>query len=406
MSILIVDPNLRELTRLKSEIESIGYETVVATESVREALACYGVDCLGKVPSSVELILMDLSLADAEESGSRTGPRPSASTGRAVLLGLVDQNDPAGIKRAAEAGALDVICRPVLKAELLMRIRSALALKAEREATATARAAIPAEMAGKATESGQGISHNTEVLSLASHELKTPLANISGFVDVILLDWERHGPPSEKQQRQLEAVQRNGFRMDALVNDIMAMAHIESGTLELSPTDLDLTYELETVFGYIQCQLDERHMTLDLVCPSAMTLVHADELRFSQIMVNLLGNACKYSPEGASITVEVREVDRFAQIDVTDTGYGISAKDQMNLFCQFQRVKNPTAQAVSGTGLGLYVTKQFVEAHGGKIWVQSEEGKGSTFSLTLPLSKKSKAKSKAVKQVPEMAAAA
>jgi len=406
MSILIVDPDPQELTKLKSQLESVGYEGVVSTKSVREALGYYGVDSLGKVPSSVEMILMDFNLADAEESGSRTGPRPSRSTSRAVLLGLVDQSDPAGIKKAAEAGALDVICRPVLKAELLMRVRSVIALKAERDATAKTKAAIAAEPAEIACESEQGVSHNIEVLSLASHELKTPLANISGFVDIILLDWERHGPPSKKQQRQLEAVQRNGFRMDALVNDIMAMAKIESGTLELSPTDLDLAHELEVVVGYLQSQLDEKHMTLGLVCPAAVTLVYADELRLSQIMVNLLGNACKYSPAASSITVEVRETDQFAQIDVTDTGYGISAKDQVNLFCQFHRIKNPSGQAVSGTGLGLYVTKQLVEAHGGNIWVQSEEGKGSTFSLTLPLSKKAKPKSKAVHHVPELAAAA
>jgi len=291
---------------------------------------------------------------------------------------------------------MDVICRPVLKAELLMRVRSALALKTERDASAKT----------KGGGSEQSVSYNTEILSLASHELKTPLANIAGFVDVILLDWERHGPPSEKQQRQLEAVQRNGFRMDALVNDIMAMAKIESGTLELSPTDLNLAQELENVLGYLQSQLDEKQMALDLICPEDVTFVCADDLRLSQIMVNLLGNACKYSPAGSSITVEVSESDQFAQIDVIDTGYGISAKDQVNLFCQFHRVKNPSSQTVSGTGLGLYVTKQLVEAHGGKIWVQSEKGKGSTFSLTLPLSKKTRSKSKAAEYVPKLAAAA
>ena len=405
MSILIIDPNLQELATLKSDLESVGYEGVVATESVQDALSYYGVDSLGKVPSSVELILMDLSLADSEESGFRTKPRPAAATRRAVLLGLVDQGDPIGIKQASEAGALDVFCRPVLKAELLMRVRSAFVLKAERDAAAKAKGAAASELVGDALGLGEGVSYNTKILSLASHELKTPLANISGYVDIILLDWERHGAPSEKQKRQLETIQRNGFRMDALVNDIMAMAKIESGTLELVPTDLDLAHELESVLGYIQGQLDEKKMTLDLVCPEGATKIRADELRFSQIMVNLLGNPCKYSPAGSSVTIEVRTGDRFAQIDVRDSGYGISTKDQVKLFCQFHRFKNSEAQAVSGTGLGLYVTKQLVEAHGGKIWVESKLGKGSTFSLTLPLSAKAKSKSTAVDQVPELSAA-
>ena len=406
MSILIINPSRQELTKLKRELESVGYEDVVSAASIREALTYYGVNCLGKVPSEVELILMDFASTDTEELGFRTGPSPSTSTGHAVLLGLVDQSDPAMIKKAAEAGALDVIRRPVLKAELMMRVRSALALKKASDATVQTRSTPAADPAGIEGESEQAISLNTEVLSLASHELKTPLANISGFVDVILMDWERHGPPSEKQQRQLEAVQRNGFRMDALVNDIMAMAKIKSGTLELSPTDLDLSQELEGVLGYLRGQLEEKRMNLELICPAAVGPVRADELRFSQIMVNLLGNACKYSPPGSSITVEVRQRDQFAQIDVTDTGCGISVKDQVNLFCQFHRVNNPTAQFVSGTGLGLYVTKQLVEAHGGKIWVRSEEGKGSTFSLTLPLSKKATPMSQAVEQVRELSAAA
>ena len=108
-------------------------------------------------------------------------------------------------------------------------------------------------------------------------------------------------------------------------------------------------------------------MALNLVTPLTVTQIHADELRVFQIMVNLLSNACKYSPSGSSITVAVQEAGRFARIDLTDTGYGISAKDQVNLFCQFHRAQNPSAPAVSGTGLGLFVTKQLVEAHGGKI---------------------------------------
>ena len=398
MSILIVEPSLEERTKLKNELESAGYDGVVSTESVREALGYYGVDGWDKLPSSVDLILMDLSLAEAEGSGF--------SAGHAILLGLVDQSDSAGITRAAEAGALDVIRRPALQAELLMRVRSALALKAEKEARADTEAVLEAELTEKACELAQVVSYTTEILSLASHELKTPLANLSGFVDLILLDWERHGPPSEKQQRQLEAVQRNGFRMDALVDDIMAMAKIESGTLELSPTDLDLAHELESVAGYIQGQLDEKDMTLELITPKTMTPVHADELRLSQIMVNLLGNACKYSPSGSSIWVVAQEAGQFVRIDVIDTGFGISAEDQVNLFSQFHRARNPSAQAVSGTGLGLYVTKQLVEAHGGKIWVRSQEGKGSTFSLTLPFSKQAKSESKTIDHDSELAATA
>ena len=183
MSILIVDSNLQELTKLKSELESLGYEGVVSALSRDDALRQYGVDSLGKLPSEVELILMDLTLADSEESGFRAGPKQSRSTSRTVLLGLVDKNDPAAIRKAAEAGATDVIGRPAHKDEILLRVRSALTLAAEREAAYTTEVALEAEIHEKDCELEQIVSHNTEVLSLASHELKTPLANLSGLVD-------------------------------------------------------------------------------------------------------------------------------------------------------------------------------------------------------------------------------
>ena len=408
MSILIVDPYLEERTKLQSLLESSGYEGVVSVESVREALSYHGVDSFSRLLSDVDLVLMDLSLAGVERLDFRAGPRQSKPAGRAVMLGLLDRGDSPGIARAVAAGALDVICRPVLEAELLMRVRCAFSLQSERHARAETETALEIELTEKDCEMEQVVSYTTEILSLASHELKAPLANLMGFVDMILLDWERNGPPSEKQQRHMEAVQRNGFRMDALVDDIMAMAKIESGTLELAPTDLNLANELETVIGYIQCQLNEKNMTLELLTPETETRIHADELRLSQIMVNLLGNACKYSPPGSSISVVVLEVERFAQINVIDHGFGISAEDQVNLFSQFHRSSNPASLAVSGTGLGLYVTKQLVEAHGGKIWVQSEEGKGSTFSLTLPFSGPAnpKSKFKPAGQNPELAATA
>ena len=314
------------------------------------------------------------------------------STGSAVVLGLVERNNLIGIRKAEDAGAIDVICKPVFKPELLMRVRSSLAPRAELAETPNG----PQQASGS----------TTDVLSLAGHALKTPLANLSGFVDIILHDWERNGPPNQTQLRQLKAVQRNGFRMDALVDDILAMAKIESGTLDLAPTDLDLAVELEAVFGCIQGQLSEKSITLELAAPNALALVRADELRLSQIMVNLLGNACKYSPCGSSISVVLQNAGRFAQIDIIDTGFGISDEDQYNLFSKYFRVNNPSMQAVSGTGLGLYVTKQLVEAHGGKIWVESKEGIGSTFSLTLPFSERARSAAKVQRSNRQLATAA
>lgn len=389
MRILIIDRVLEESTSLKIQLESAGYEAVIAVQSVPEALGYYAVGSLTELSPNVDLILMGIDAAGWNRLGSGPGPPSSDAPGRSALLAIVNPENPAEIEKAADAGALDVICRPVIGWELVMRVRSVLAQIAQKESGNDTDGTFENALMERACKSEQVVSHTTEVLSLASHELKNPLANIIGFVDMILRDWERSGPPNEKQLRQLEAVQRNGFRMDALVNDILTMAKIESGTLELTLADLDLFSELECASGYIQSQLNEKETTLDLVILDAVDRVYADEMRLSQIMVNILGNACKYSPSGSSIKVVVKKEDQFVRIDVVDTGFGISATDQVNLFTQFYRTNNPSAQRVSGTGLGLYVTKQLVEAHGGKIWVESEEGIGSTFSITLPISKNS-----------------
>ena len=205
MSILIIDPYLEELNTLKAELQSVGYEDVVSVESFTEALAFYRVDSLGNLPSDVDLVLMDLASASSESAGFGTAPRQSGSIGHPVLLGLVDEFDSTGIENAAAAGALDIIRRPVFKAELIMRVRSALTFKSEKSAKPKPEATQNAQTAGNTLKPEQVVSHNTEVLCLASHELKTPLASLSGFVDMILSDWERNGPPSEKQKRQLEA---------------------------------------------------------------------------------------------------------------------------------------------------------------------------------------------------------
>ena len=118
--------------------------------------------------------------------------------------------------------------------------------------------------------------------------------------------------------------------------------------------------------------------------PSSNYQVMADRVRFSQVMINLISNACKYSPVEATVTITAKESARRIQIDVSDTGIGISTANQLQLFTKFFRADNSSTREVSGTGLGLCITKHLIEAHGGTIWVESEEGKGSTFSFTLP----------------------
>ena len=402
MRILIINQSREERTELKDLLESAGYPNVASAESVRLETGDFET---AQLFSIYDLILMELSQVDSEEAGFLGDLKAAISGGTAVVLGLVDRTNSEGIREAAEAGFHDVICRPVLDSELLLRVRASLPKQpGDNLRDGSGPDQLSTRTVKAAAQPVQASCSKTEVLSLATHELKTPLATLSGFVDIILRDWERNGAPNETQLRQMKSVQRNGFRIEALVDDIMAMAKIESGTLDLTPTDLDLLEELQAAFGYIQGPLDDKSMTLDLAVHDDIPLVRADELRFSQIMVNLLDNACKYSRPNSDISVVVKTKGRFAQIDVIDEGFGISVEDPRNLFSQYFRASNPSTKTVSGTGLGLYVTKQLVEAHGGEIWVKSEEGKGSTFSLTLPFS--GKTSSEAARTNRELAAAA
>jgi len=224
----------------------------------------------------------------------------------------------------------------------------------------------------------------TQILSTASHELKTPLTSILGYVNRVLLEQERVGPLNERQQRYLEIVRKNSLRLNVLINDLLDTSKIASGSLELSLTELDVRHEIEDVLRSMQTLVEEKQIDVVLDISPELPRIQADSLRFSQVIANLLSNAYKYSPEGATATVTAKEGPGLIQIDISDTGIGISKADQSKLFTKFFRADNSSTREESGTGLGLFITRHLIEAHGGKIWVESEEGKGTIFSFTLP----------------------
>ena len=225
----------------------------------------------------------------------------------------------------------------------------------------------------------------TQILSTVTHELKTPLTSILSRVDRMLLQREKVGPLNERQHKYLETVQQNTRQLKALIDVVLDVSRVESGNFELDLIELDVRQEIEDVVRSMQDQISEQRTEVVLNVPSNLPRVKADRLRFSQVIGNLLSNAGKYSPAGATTTITAKEIEAgLVQIDVSDTGVGISKANQPRLFSKFFRVDNSSTREVSGTGLGLFITKYTIEAHGGRIWVESEEGKGSTFSVTLP----------------------
>ena len=224
--------------------------------------------------------------------------------------------------------------------------------------------------------------HKDEFLASMSHELRTPLNSIIGFSEVLL---ERiFGDVNEKQEEYLNDVLTSGRHLLSLINDILDLSKIEAGKMELDVTDFDLPSAIDNALTLMRERATRRGQMLERAIDPAVGTIRGDERKVKQVLLNLLSNAVKFTPEGGPITVAAGITNGFAQISVTDTGIGIAPEDQEAVFEEFRQVGKSEKKA-EGTGLGLALCRKFVELHGGRIWVASEIGKGSTFTFTLPV---------------------
>lgn len=222
----------------------------------------------------------------------------------------------------------------------------------------------------------------SEFLASMSHELRTPLHTIIGFTE--LLAEEVEGPLNDKQKRFLKHVHQDSLHLLELINDILDLSKIESGRLDLKPEDFDSAEAVDEVLAGIAPAAGSKSINVSNLVSHGLT-IHADRLRFKEILLNLLSNAVKFTPERGSIWVGSDFEPGFALISVTDTGIGIPSEEHLSVFDKFYQVGNTTKGVREGTGLGLAITKSLVEMHGGRIWVESEPGKGSCFSFTMPV---------------------
>ncbi len=222
----------------------------------------------------------------------------------------------------------------------------------------------------------------SEFVSLVSHELRTPLTSIKGYVD-LLLEGDA-GELNEEQEEYLGIVKNNADRLVALINDLLDVSRIESGKIQLQRASLDIAQSIRGVANSLKPQIEGKAQQLALDIPATLPAVSGDPDRVTQILTNLLSNAYKYTPKGGTITISAVSERSMVRVDVRDTGIGLSAEEQAQLFTKFFRARNQTTEEVGGTGLGLAITRSLVEMHGGKIIVFSAPGQGSTFSFTLP----------------------
>jgi two-component system, NtrC family, sensor kinase len=224
--------------------------------------------------------------------------------------------------------------------------------------------------------------HKSEFLANMSHELRTPLNAIIGFSEV--LTDRMFGELNEKQEEYLRDIYASGNHLLSLINDILDLSKIEAGRMELESTEFDLPTAIDNALMLVRERAARRSITLHTTIDNRLGHIQADERKVRQVVLNLLSNAIKFTPEGGRIDVGAVSKDGSVEISVSDTGIGIAPEDQVKVFEEFRQV-GTAAKKVEGTGLGLALCRKFVQLHGGRIWVKSQEGAGSTFTFTIPV---------------------
>ncbi len=238
------------------------------------------------------------------------------------------------------------------------------------------------EIQDKSRQLAEASQHKSQFLANMSHELRTPLNAILGYTELILDNI--YGDTSGKMRDVLERVQKNGRHLLGLINDVLDLSKIEAGQLTLALSNYSLKEVVHGVYSAIEPLASEKKIALRIELPSQLPQGRGDERRLTQVLLNLVGNAIKFTDEG-EVVVKASATNGSFNLSVRDTGPGIGESDQAKLFQEFQQADNSITKKKGGTGLGLAISKRIIELHGGKIWVESRVGQGSTFSFTLPV---------------------
>jgi signal transduction histidine kinase len=238
------------------------------------------------------------------------------------------------------------------------------------------------EIEEKGRQLAEASKHKSQFLANMSHELRTPMNAILGYTELILDGI--YGEPPQKMIGVLTRVQTNGKHLLGLINDVLDLSKIEAGQLTLSLADYSIKDMVYNVFGVVESLAKNKNLALNVELPADLPAAHGDERRLTQVLLNLVGNALKFTDKGGVTIKATATLDSFA-VAVIDTGPGIAPADQAKIFEEFQQADSSTTKEKGGTGLGLAIAKQIVEMHGGRLWVESEVGKGSTFQFSLPV---------------------
>ena len=223
--------------------------------------------------------------------------------------------------------------------------------------------------------------HKSQFVANMSHELRTPLAAILGYAE--LMQEGFYEPQGPKSLDALTRIRTNGKHLLGLINTVLDIAKIESGQFTLNMAEYAIDSVVETVRSATESLAENKKLALKTDVAASLPIGLGDEQRLTQVLLNLVGNAIKFTDRG-EVRVTARTVNGHFAVSVMDTGPGIPEAEQMRIFEQFHQVDSSLTKAKGGTGLGLAIAKQIVEMHGGRIWVESTVGKGSTFQMEIP----------------------
>jgi len=238
------------------------------------------------------------------------------------------------------------------------------------------------EIQDKSRQLEEASQHKSQFLANMSHELRTPLNAILGYTE--LMADGAYGEPSEKMLGILKRLEANGKHLLGLINDVLDLSKIEAGQLVLELSDYSVQDIAQTVRSTLEPLATDKKLAFKVEIPSELPPGHGDGRRLTQVLINLVGNAIKFTDIG-EVAIKAEANNGSFHVSVRDTGPGISAADQARLFQEFQQADNAITRKKGGTGLGLAISKRIIEMHGGKIWVESQVGQGSTFAFTLPV---------------------
>ncbi len=375
-NIIVVEDEIGSRATLCGILEDVGYNAIGLGS---------GAEALETLPrEAFDVIITDIRLPDS---------------GGLEILELSKEINPdaavimitgyASVETAVEAvnqGAYAYFVKPVNPEEIKTTIANAL--KHQRLLQENKRLVDSLQRSNKLLfetneELRKATQAKSDFLAHMSHELRTPLNVIIGFSDLMLE--EVPGQVNEEQEQCLNDILASGRNLMNLINDILDLSKIESGKLELKIKNIAIADVIRAMKNVMAPIITPRNQSLDIYIEEGLPQARADKAKIGQVLLNLLSNASRFTPDGGRLKVEAVKKDDWCLVSVIDSGIGIKKENHERIFEEFCQVDSPLTEDKSGTGLGLTIAKRIVEKHGGKIWVESEYGKGSRFSFTLPL---------------------